>query len=183
MRTTETDLFLNWARDNGIGCDPRFQPPQTLVYLHGENESGHFRYPDSPTSIPWFTEEILTAIGPWKECWAYRRSDDWRCPDADEPYGRVWTAVVRSLGIAEGDSFVVGFARSEMDSLITLAFATICFGWCVYDDLFIVPDHAQHILYFDHHEMVHVDCRERGSFASLVEALRREGIETEPTGG
>lgn len=177
MKATETNLFLDWARDNGIGFDPRFEPPQTLVYLDGENGSVRLCYPQSSAQIPWFIEGVLTAIDPWKECWAYRRSDDWRCPDADTPNGQVWTTIVRGLGIAEGDGFVVGFAKPEMDALITLVFATICFGWSVYDDIFIVPDHAQHILYFDHHDVVHVECRRRETIDMLVETLKRYGIE------
>ena len=168
MRSIPTSEFLIWAAQRGIGPDTRYAEPRTLEFLDGRCKGGRWEYPSSPFEAPVFVLDALDAIEPWHEMWAYRRFDTWRCTDEDEPAGRLCTFIFHALGIEPTDSITLIFSKSELDALATLALATICFGWCVYDDLFLVPNHGRQILYFDHDEMLHVRCRERDSFDRLL---------------
>ncbi|MBI3833295.1 MAG: hypothetical protein HY287_03080 [Planctomycetes bacterium] len=131
-----------------------------MEYLDGSCARGRWEYPGEPIGIPGFVHSALEAMEPWNEIRAYRRSDTWRCTDEDELEGRICTLIFRAIGIGPDDSVAFLFSKSDLDALVMLVFATICFGWCVYDDLFLVPDHGQQILYFDHHDVVHVSFKD-----------------------
>ncbi len=177
METFPTEDFFKWAGERSLGLDPRYSPPQTLEYLPDYSPAIRWAYPEFAGSIPWFVEQFLHSIDPWDTCWVYRRSDAWNCGSHDDVSARVWTQIVRGIGIPDGHSFVVRFSKSESEALITLAFATICFGWSVYDDLFVIPDHAEQVLYFDHHESLWVRCRTPERLSRLTGDLSKCEIE------
>jgi hypothetical protein len=84
--------------------------------------------------------------------------------------------VLKGLGIPLGTAHVVAFSREELDKLVTLVFSTTIFGWSVGEDLYVVPDHARAFLQTDHHEVIHVVCRDAGDVQRWVEGMERDGF-------
>jgi hypothetical protein len=123
-----------------------------------------WEYPGGAHGTPGFILNALDAIESWTEIYAYRRSDTWHCTDENEPEGQMCSFIFRAVGVPAVDSAVFVFSKSDIDALATLVLATLCFGWCVYDDLFLVPDHGRQILYFDHHDVVHVSFKDQEGY-------------------
>jgi hypothetical protein len=59
---------------------------------------------------------------------------------------------------------------------VTLLFSTTIFGWSVGDDLYVVPDHARHLLQTDHHGVIHLKFRTQTDLNSCVEEMHRRGF-------
>jgi hypothetical protein len=67
----------------------------------------------------------------------------------------------------------VEFDRSEFDSLCTLIFLTTIFGHSVSDDLYVVPDHARQITRTDHHDVIHVYCRDAADVNRCISQMEK----------
>ena len=65
--------------------------------------------------------------------------------------------MLRGAGIPDGWRGAVRFERDEENVLLAVLFAYLAFGWCVDDDLFLVPDHGRQLL----HERIRRDRKER----------------------
>jgi hypothetical protein len=103
-------------------------------------------------------------VGSWPQSAAPERIND-----------VVQLRILDGLGLPLGTNAVVEFSRAEHDRLVTLLFITTIFGWSVGDDLYVVPDHGQHVLQTDHHDVIHMSfCTEESLDLCVDEMERRE---------
>ena len=55
-------------------------------------------------------------------------------------------------------------------------FSTTVFGCSVAEDLYVVPDHARCILQTDHHNVIHVSCRNSADIDTWVKGMQERGF-------
>jgi hypothetical protein len=120
-------------------------------------------------------------MGDWRTCFVWRHLGRWPdtkqiklCPRINDI---VELRILRALGLPLGTEAVVEFARGEWDALVMLLFTTTIFGWNVAHDLYVVPDHARHILKTDHHDVVHVLFPPGGDLEHWVSRMSDEGFD------
>ena len=85
--------------------------------------------------------------------------------------------ILKGLGMPLGTADVVAFDRSDFDTLVTLLFSTTVFGWSVGEDLYVVPDHARHVLQTDHHDVIHVSFRTFDEIGRWVSEMAQRGFD------
>jgi len=173
MRKLSESHFLNWAKEAGIHLDDRY-PQSAVLTFRGESEQDRFwSVPDRPERRPYFFLSLLDLMGDWRSCYVWRHLGSW--PTSANPFrinDVVELAIFRGLQLPLGTTDVVEFSREEMDKLVTLIFATTVFGWSVGEDLYVVPDHARHLMQTDHHEVIHVSFRNSQDLSSFVTEMK-----------
>jgi len=113
-------------------------------------------------------------MGDWQTCYVWKHLGRWpRSAVAERINDVVELRILEGLGLPLGTNAVVEFSRSEYHTLVTLLFTTTIFGWSVGDDLYIVPDHAQHLLQTDHHGVIHISFRTEDSLNVCVDEMAR----------
>src|SRR5678815_1860245 len=94
------------------------------------------------TSLP-----RCSTAGRRRACYVWKHLGSWPQSAAPERINDVvQLRILDGLGLPLGTNAVVEFSRAEHDRLVTLLFSTTIFGWSVGDDLYVVPDHGQHLL-------------------------------------
>jgi hypothetical protein len=133
--------------------------------------------PAAVRRLPYFLESFLELMGDWQSCRVWRHLGSW--PDKTSPdriSDDVEVCILDALGLPLGTANIVEFSRSEQDKLLTLLFTTTIFGWSVYEDLYVVPDHGRYLLQTDHHNVIHVIFRSEADVNRWVEEMERRGF-------
>ncbi|HEX4795683.1 MAG TPA: hypothetical protein VH370_17975 [Humisphaera sp.] len=183
MELLPADQFLPWARTMGIILDPVYSTPKCLVYQSDATERRWWNTPADPEEITRFLSHLLNGLGPWRFCSVWRRGGSW--PNLDPPRNRLEASrrlVEIGPAIPHGFAGAVKYTADELSHLVGRVAAHVKSGWCVQDDLFIIPDDGQHILQTDHHGVVHVSCLDGTSMKRLIEHMANTGysLPTEP---
>ena len=179
MNTLNKDDFLKWAAEKGIQTDSRY-PHSAELTFDGGSDSRFWCVPSDPRQRPSFIAAMLELMGEWKTCYVWRHLGRWPEPDLrtrSNPNSIIELLIAQKIGLPRGGHDIVVFDRSEYDALLTLIFVTICFGWSVGDDLYIVPDHATQILRTDHHDVIHADFRSQKDVERWVDEMSRRGFD------
>lgn len=174
MRTLTESAFLAWAEGAGLGLDPQYPHSAVLTFKPDPHHDRFWEVPPEPEVRPYFISSLLELMGDWQECYAWRHLGRW--PDSADPSrvnDVVELQILKGLGLPLGTADVVSFTRAELDRLVTLIFSTTIFGWTVSDDLYVVPDHARYILQTDHHNVIHVSCRNAVDVEALVGQMKK----------
>lgn len=177
MRTHPEDEFLAWARRSGFEIDPRYPHSAVLTFRPASDHDRFWEVPIEPEVRPYFIASVLECFGDWQTCYVWRHLGRWPQSAApDRINDVVEQRIVAGLGLPLGTNAVVEFQKSEYDTLVTLLFSTTIFGWSVGDDLYVVPDHARHLLQTDHHGVIHVSFRTEDSLERCVAEMERRGF-------
>jgi hypothetical protein len=177
MRTLAEADFLRWAEKNGLGLDEQYPDSAVLTF---RPDSGHDRFwavPPKPERRPYFIASLLELMCDWRSCYVWRHLGSW--PDSVDQRRLndvIELRILRGLGLPLGTADIVEFGYDEFDTLITLILSTTIFGWSVGEDLYIVPDHARHILQTDHHDVLHVSFRTPEEIERWVSVMEERGF-------
>ena len=177
MKTLTDSSFLAWAERAGLCLDPRYPQSAVLVFRPDPHQDRFWEVPVEPEVRPYFILSLLALMGDWRECYVWRHLGSW--PASAEPSrvnDLVELQILKGLGLPLGTADVVRYERAELDKLVTLIFSTTIFGWSVGEDLYIVPDHARHILQTDHHNVIHLSCRTAGDIDECVRQMKERGF-------
>jgi hypothetical protein len=177
MKTLTETAFLEWAEGAGLSLDPQYPRSAVLVFSPDPNQARFWEVPAELELRPYFLWSFLELMGEWQECSVWRHMGSW--PERAESRrinDVVEWQILKGLGLPMGTADVLQFERAEADKLVTLMFSTTVFGWSVGEDLYIVPDHAQCILKTDHHNVIHVDCRDAGDIDEWVRQMDARGF-------
>jgi len=175
MKTHSEKQFLRWAREHGMGLDDRYPDSAVLTFKPDPNLDRFWAVPPEPERRPYFLSLMLDLMGEWQSCFVWRHMGSWPGkPDPEEPNDRVEFQILSGIGLPTGTADIIQFERSEIDQLVTLLFSTTVFGWSVGEDLYVVPDHAQHIMQTDHHDVVHVSFRQADDLQQFVNGMDEE---------
>jgi hypothetical protein len=174
METVPAEEFLRWAAAVGIGFHPHFPDSGCLCLLPLRKQARFWTVPPDPAH---FTAALVNGLDEWSSGFLWPRSGTWPDPAQSRSYDEaVRDVFFRGAGIQGGGAGAVRFGHDEEDALLAILYATLAFGWCVDDDLFFIPDHAQQLLQTDHHNVIHVQCATEERVQSLVEHMVEAGL-------
>jgi hypothetical protein len=150
-------------------------------------ESRFWVLPEPARRIVYFLTVALESIDPWEQLVICKQgASGWYSADAgDRPLEAVHDQVVASTGLPREFRGAIRVDRTDYTSILTLLFNQLLFGWCMWDDVYVIPDHADQIIKTSHHDVLHVDFRDRKRVDSFVAAMAaREFLlpETVPDG-
>jgi hypothetical protein len=178
MRTHREDEFLDWAGRSGYEIDPRYPHSAVLTFSPDPEQDRFWEVPGEPETRPYFIASLLDCMGDWQACYVWRHLGRWpQSVDSGRINDVVELRILEGLGLPLGTNTVVEFSRNEHDRLVTLLFITTIFGFSVGDDLYVVPDHGQHLLQTDHHGVIHVSFRTEESLNRCVDEMARRGFQ------
>jgi hypothetical protein len=178
MQAVSHEQFLRWAADRGVTVDPRYPDSGCLRLVPVADHARFWVVPTDVTTSPRFFTSLLDGLDEWATGLLWPRSGRWPRHGSSQSYdGGVRDVVLRGAGIPNGWSGAVRFNRNEGDALVALLFAYMAFGWCVDDDLFFLPEHAQQLVQTDHHGVIHAECKSEGRILRLVEHMAAEGYD------
>jgi len=179
MKTVTEDEFLQWASTKGLGLNPKY-PHSAVLDFHADSESRFWEVPREPERRPYFLATLIDLMGEWQTCYVWRHLGSWPDPkrvDAGRINDAVELLILKGLGLPLGTGAVVQFAREERAALVALLFSTTVFGGSIADDLYIVPDHARHILQTDHHDVVHASFANPDDVERWISRMSEEGFD------
>ncbi len=177
MRTLTETEFLKWAGRKQIVLDDRYPESASLTFRTHAGEDRFWCIPAEPQRRPYLIASLLEFMGGWDSCYAWRHLGAWpEAADQRRVNDIVEFQILKGLGLPLGTSLVLKFSREEEDLLITLLFSTSIFGWCVNEDLYVVPDHGKHILQTDHHGVIHVSFQTGEEVEDWVSRMSERGF-------
>ncbi len=155
MRSISKPRFHEIFQSRGLALDPRYQPPQTLVFPAHPDLCWSWDLPDSPKHLPLLIASLFEACEEHHSFYLYPRAGAWMCGDALKLFQRSSTFV--RVGCSPSADEVLHASVDEVDAVGTLFSIALIFGSTVGDDIFVVPSHGQMILYADHHGCIHAE--------------------------
>jgi len=176
MDMLSADQFLCWAKSVRIVLDPIYSPPKCLVFEVASIESRWWNMPSDEAELHKFFSHLLTNVETWSTCYLWRRGGTW--PNLNPPHNRledIRSGVGIGPTIPDGFSGAVRYPVNELGQLVGRITTHALSGWCVQDDLFVVPDHGQFIVQTDHHGVAHVSCAEPASMDRLIQRMATGG--------
>jgi hypothetical protein len=175
MKTHREEQFLKWTGARGIGLDERYPDSAVLTFKPDPNLRRFWVVPPQPERRPHFLATILNLTGKWRSCRVWRHMGSWpNRPDPGRLNDRIEFQILAGIGMPMGTGDIVEFKKAELDRLITLLFSTAIFGWSVGEDLYVVPNDAQHIIKTSHHDVVHVSFRKLSDLNRFVKGMDKE---------
>ena len=175
MKKHSKKRFLNWAAAHGLGLDERYPGSAILTFKPDPDLARFWEIPPEPGRRPHFLSLMLELMGEWRSCFAWRHMGKWPSKtDLERPNEMVERQIYDGVGLPLGTTHIVEFDKSDTDRLVTLLFATTVFGCTVYEDLYVVPDHAQYIMETDHHDAVHVSFRDDERLQHFITGMREQ---------
>ena len=160
MKPVSSDDFLKWAALVGITNDPVYPDSGVLRLLPVGEHSRFWVNPSDPVQWPHFVDSILSDLG-----------SEGRLNES------IQRIMLQGAGIQPVWSGAIRVSSDELDAVVTVCFAYLSFGWCVHDDLLILPDHCQQLVRTDHHGVIHVECRSEERVRTLVAGMAADGYD------
>lgn len=177
MRTQREDEFIGWAERSGFQIDPRYPQSAVLRFDPDPQRDRFWEVPSKPEARPYFIASLLDCMDAWEACFVWRHMGSWpRSVVPERINDVVELRILHGLGLPLGTNKVLEFSRNESDRLVTLLFSTTIFGWCVDQDLYVVPNDGRHLLKTDHHGVIHVSFRTDDSLSLFVNEMDRRGF-------
>jgi len=177
MKTHSEEQFLKWAEAHGMGLDERYPDSAVLTFKPNPALDRFWVVPPQPERRPYFLAHILDIIGEWRSCLVWRHMGSWpQSPNPQRPNEHVEFQIFKGIGMPTGTADIVEFESAERDQLTTLLFSTTIFGWSVGEDLYVVPNQAQHIIQTSHHDVVHVSFRQTEDLQQFVKRMDEESF-------
>jgi hypothetical protein len=155
MQRISKPRFHKIFQPRGLVLDPRYQPPQTLVFPATPDLYWRWDLPASPRDIPRLIAALFEACDEHDSFYLYPRAGAWGCGDTLKRFQM--TSVFSSAGCAPSADAVLYASVDEMDAVETLFSIALIFGGTVADDIFAIPSHGRLVLYADHHECIHAN--------------------------
>jgi hypothetical protein len=176
MDRVKSDVFLGWARGRGIAVHQR----RHLAFEGSWDLTRFWSAPTAARKLAAFAKHVLAGMDPWSTCHLWPAGGRWSVapPLPTVPGG---------LAVRAGYDGAIVFSKQDRKALLeTLsALAKAAFG--SEDDLYIVPDHGRQMVFWSHHDLIHVGFVEKEGAKAFEIHMTEQGYEKEPddyfTGG
>ena len=170
MELVPPNDFLPWARTREISSQE--EDPYPLTYHPHPYQERFWNVPPRGARMAFFISHLLKGLDPWSECFLWPRGGWWpEVPTNDHIIERVEVRVLAGAGIVANTRGAMRYSAKELDQLVTAVFAKLSFGWCLSDDLFIVPDHGRQFMQASHHDVVHVMVRDEERMRQFIQHM------------
>ena len=159
MKAVSKSEFFRRFASGGPILDPRYASPQTLVFPGDERDrcSWTWDLPGNLKELPFFVAELIDAVDAKEAIYIFPREGAWRSGSSSQMFQV--RSICRACGVDPSDDDVLVASIGERDAVDALFLLSLIFGGTVSDDIFLIPDSGDVILYADHHEMVHAEFR------------------------
>ena len=150
------------------------EAPSRLSFDQYDETDRFWLWPSPPPDLLGLLSAMFRHVAPDTYCEAWRPGGIWH---EDEPsfIESIREYLLGGLSIPADHCGALRFARVEFPALAALLIAFAMGGWCVDDDVCLVPDHARYLIRLSHHGVVHVECRDRALVGPLVAHMEAEG--------
>jgi hypothetical protein len=178
MEAVSRETFFAWAFKLDIGLDPHYPDSGCLSIVPPRSHARFWVFPGDPAEGFHFAATLLAGLDEWESAHLWPRSGCW--PESRKPWPHneaIRNVVLRGAGVPGGWPGAVRLLHSEEDELLAVLFVYLAFGWCVDDDLFLIPDHGQQLLQTDHHGVIHVECTSEERVLTMVEYMADAGYD------
>jgi hypothetical protein len=146
MELTSNDTFFTWAKQHGIGLNPKY--PELLAFVPEKGDSRFWMAPFDAREMLVLVLLLLDAFDPWQSCWAYKR-----------------------LGIPSGYQGSIRFDEEDRAKLVTVLMVQNLFGSNIEHDYYFVPDHGQQFLWLDHEDALWVFFADTSKIEPFVQRM------------
>lgn len=178
MELIPSDRFLTWAKSHEIAPDARYDEPRCLVYVPNRDIKRFWLKPERGTAWPRFLYAILGGVRKWSGGYFWPRGGQTRYGgNSGWPETALRRAAFKLIGIPDGFAGAVRFEQTEFGELQTLLFTYLAAASHVGDDVFVVPEHGDQMVWLDHHDVVHVSFREEDFVAPFVARMAKGGFQ------
>ena len=173
MRTIPEKQVLPWLSERHLDMGDHY--PEKVSVRFKDDFSRFWNVPVNPEARSDLIDTILRLTEPWSECLVWKPDGSWmETADDDRINDVVQLHLLRGLGLPLGTADAVLFEHSEKTKLVSLAFLNTIFGWCVGDDMLIIPDSGLFIVKTDHHNVIHVSCKSESAMEKFIEGMKKE---------
>ena len=172
---TEIEL-KDWLKSRQLSWDEKYG----YIDFVGSASDGRFWcLPAHGRRIVYFLAIILDSLDPWQYLILCKQgATGWY--EVGESTGvieDVHDQILVSTGVPRDFQGAIRFEPSEKPLILTLLFNQLLFGWCVWDDVYVIPDHARQIVKTSHHDVVHVDFNDPSRIAAFAKRMSEEKFE------
>lgn len=166
---SESEL-KDWLSEHKLSWDDEYG------YIRFSGKPGEDRFwtlPQPARRIVYFLTVILDSIDHWNELVVCKQgASGWY--SADNTPGMleaVHDQIVASSNLPRNFKGAIRADRADYTSILTLLFDQLLFGWCMWDDVYVIPEHANQVIQTSHHDVVHVGFRDPAKIDSFVAAM------------
>jgi hypothetical protein len=178
MKEIAESEFLTWAKGEGMVLHPDYPDSRSLTFWPDPGNDRFWTLPNTAAEYPDLVETMLRLTGPWQRCFLWCHLGSWIESTNDPcPNSRLQETIFCVLGLTPKSARVLEFSSQETNVLAAILFTKLVFGWCVADDLFIVPDHGRIILQTDHHNVVHASFTAADQMHGFIRDMKLEGYD------
>lgn len=177
MKTITRNALLQLAAERGITLNPRYPHSEYLFFQDNPGEFRYWEYPKEAARVPHFINAVVKTMGGEQRHWLYPVRGSWSLgADAEAwPQYRIWKTLLRSMGVADDFVGAVAVDPEERDLLLAFLFLQTLLGSSVYIDSYLIPDTGNGLLFFEHHEVVHLHFRNPERLRASVDLMEAEG--------
>lgn len=158
MKIISKSSFLRQFSSHGIALDGRYSPPQTLVFEGTSDWRWSWKTPSRIKVLPSWITRLVDAARPENKIYLYPRDGAWTSGDSLKLFQM--SIIFSAYGLKPTGDEVIEAEESERDAVESLFFLALVHGGTVQDDIFLIPDNANVILYVDHHESINADFKD-----------------------
>jgi hypothetical protein len=170
--------FLAWTKGKGMALHPKYPDSRSLIFWPDLGNDRFWTLPERAGGYPYFIETMLRLAGPTDRYLLWSHLGSWRPPlDDSDPQLKVQQAILKAFGITESSERVIEFAAQEIDTLVTILFVKLTFGWCEVDDMFVIPGQGDVILKTSHHDVVEAYFENVDRMSAFVQGMADEGFD------
>jgi len=161
------------ARMKALGLAAE-EAPSRLGFGRYDETDRFWLWPWPPPDLLGLLSAMFRHVAPDAYCEAWRPGGSWH---EHEPTFIESTReyLLGGLSIPTEHCGALRFVRGEFPALAALLIAFAMGGWCIDDDVCLVPDHARYLIRLSHHGVVHVECRDPSLVGPLVTHMLAEG--------
>jgi hypothetical protein len=165
---TEEDIKA-WLKAHSLCWEDAYG---TIDYPPGTSDSRFWVRPWHGARIVYFLKFMLNALDPWESLIICKQGGTgWRKTGSPNPMDDVYDLVVGATGVPDYSNGALRFTRTDETALLTLLLIQLLFGWCMWDDVYVIPDHADQFIKTSHHDVVHVHFRDTTRVEPYVRAM------------
>lgn len=156
-----------------LGLAPEAEPSRLGFGRYNETDR-FWVWPWPPPNLLGLFSAIFRHVAPDAYCEAWRPGGAWH---EEEPtfIESIREYLIGGLDIPTDHRGALQFERGEFPAIAALFIAFAMGGWCVDDDICLVPDHGRYLVRLSHHGVIHVECRDPTLVGPLMAHMAAEG--------
>lgn len=162
--------FVEWLTARELMWESQYG---YIDFKSGPTDERFWTLPGRGARVVFLLAVILDSLEPWNYLMVCKQgAAGWyNSDDRSGIIAAVHDQIVNSTSVPKDFQGVFRAEKSDETAIITLLFNQLMFGWCMWDDVYAIPDHAQQIVKTSHHDVVHLSFKDPNKIASFVEKL------------